>query len=127
MSCRVASRGRKIATFRPRVTRVGSASRASVVQVFFECPDQTQAVNIACMERGLEQFWPSVVSPSQNRRQDRLQGTSMATPKEMDVVRRAYELWQQAGEPSGKDDEFYHQAKKELQEALDKEQQPWPA
>ena len=31
------------------------------------------------------------------------------------------------GEPSGKDDEFYHQAKKELQEALDKEQQPWPA
>jgi hypothetical protein len=28
------------------------------------------------------------------------------------------------GEPSGKDDEFYHQAKKELQEALDKEQQP---
>ena len=42
----------------------------------------------------------------------------MATPKEMDVVRRAYELWQQAGEPSGKDDEFYHQAKKELQEAL---------
>ena len=45
----------------------------------------------------------------------------MATPKEMDVVRRAYELWQQAGEPSGKDDEFYHQAKKELQEALDRE------
>lgn len=48
----------------------------------------------------------------------------MATPKEMDVVRRAYELWQQAGEPSGKDDEFYHQAKKELQEALDREHQP---
>jgi Protein of unknown function (DUF2934) len=45
----------------------------------------------------------------------------MATPKEMDVVRRAYELWQHAGEPSGKDDEFYHQAKKELQEDLDKE------
>ena len=46
-----------------------------------------------------------------------------ATPKEMDVVRRAYELWQQAGEPSNKDEEFYHQAKKELQEALDKETQ----
>jgi hypothetical protein len=42
----------------------------------------------------------------------------------MDVVRRAYELWQQAGEPSGKDDEFYHRAKKELQEALDKENAP---
>ena len=48
----------------------------------------------------------------------------MATPKEMDVVRRAYELWQQAGEPSGKDDGFYHQAMKELQEALDRENQP---
>jgi len=26
--------------------------------------------------------------------------------------------------PLGKDDEFYHQAKKELQEALDRENQP---
>jgi hypothetical protein len=34
---------------------------------------------------------------------------------------------QQAGQPSGKDDEFYHQAKKELQQALDKENQPRPA
>jgi Protein of unknown function (DUF2934) len=50
----------------------------------------------------------------------RFEEKGMATPKEMDVVRRAYELWQQAGEPSGKDEEFYHQAKKELQEALDK-------
>jgi len=46
-----------------------------------------------------------------------------ALPKEMDVVRRAYELWQQAGEPQGKDEEFYHQAKKQLQEALEKENQ----
>ena len=45
----------------------------------------------------------------------------MAEPKEMDVIRRAYELWQQAGQPSGKDEEFYHQAKKELQGALDNE------
>jgi len=72
------------------------------------------------MERGLEQFWPSVVSPSvpKPQRWD-YEGKGMATPKEMDVVRRAYELWQQAGAPSGKDDEFYHQAKKELQEALE--------
>jgi hypothetical protein len=47
----------------------------------------------------------------------------MATPKEMDVIRRAYELWQQAGEPPNKDEEFYHQAKKELHEALDKDNQ----
>ena len=43
----------------------------------------------------------------------------MPAPKEMDVIRRAYELWQQAGRPSNKDDEFHFQAKKELQEALD--------
>jgi hypothetical protein len=50
----------------------------------------------------------------------------MARPKEMDVVRRAYELWQQAGEPPDKDEDFYHQAKKDLQEALDKENQSCP-
>ena len=44
----------------------------------------------------------------------------MAKPKEMDIVRRAYELWQQAGEPQGRDQEFYLQAETELQEALDK-------
>jgi hypothetical protein len=42
----------------------------------------------------------------------------MRKPKEMDVVRRAYELWQQAGEPADRDEEFYHQAKAELQARL---------
>jgi hypothetical protein len=51
----------------------------------------------------------------------------MATPKEIDVVRRAYELWQLAGEPSNKDDEFYHQAKNELQEALDRKNDKGPS
>ena len=39
-------------------------------------------------------------------------------PKEMDVIRRAYQLWQLAGEPYGKDDEFYYQAKQTLQAEL---------
>lgn len=43
----------------------------------------------------------------------------MQKPKEMDVVRRAYELWQKAGEPTGRDEEFYHKAKTELQQQLD--------
>jgi len=64
------------------------------------------------LESGLGQFWPSVVLPSVLKLQRR---------------DGAYELWQQAGQPSGKDDEFYHQAKKELQQALDKEYQPRPA
>lgn len=39
----------------------------------------------------------------------------------MDVVRRAYELWEQEGTPDGRDQEFYYQAEKELQEAASKE------
>jgi hypothetical protein len=35
----------------------------------------------------------------------------------MDIVRRAYELWEQAGKPGGRDQEFYHQAERELQNA----------
>jgi hypothetical protein len=31
----------------------------------------------------------------------------------MEVVRRAYELWQKAGQPEGRDQEFYHQAERE--------------
>jgi hypothetical protein len=38
----------------------------------------------------------------------------MAEPTHMDVVRRAYQLWQQAGQPVGKDQEFYLQAEQEL-------------
>jgi Protein of unknown function (DUF2934) len=38
-------------------------------------------------------------------------------PAGMDIVRRAYELWQQAGEPKGRDQEFYHKAEQELRDA----------
>lgn len=38
----------------------------------------------------------------------------MAQPTEMDIVRRAYELWEQAGKPEGRDQEFYHLAEQEL-------------
>ncbi len=44
----------------------------------------------------------------------------MARPAGIDIVRRAYELWEQAGKPEGRDEEFYLQAERELQEALDK-------
>jgi Protein of unknown function (DUF2934) len=45
----------------------------------------------------------------------------MAKPAEIEIVRRAYVLWQKAGEPKGRDEEFYHQAEKELNEAQDRE------
>jgi hypothetical protein len=41
----------------------------------------------------------------------------MPKPAQIDIVRRAYQLWQQAGEPAGRDQEFYLQAERELQEA----------
>jgi hypothetical protein len=47
----------------------------------------------------------------------------MQKPAEMDIVRRAYELWEQAGEPDGRDQNFYHQAEQELQQA---KEQPSP-
>ncbi len=46
----------------------------------------------------------------------------MARPAGIDIVRRAYNLWEQAGKPEGRDQEFYLQAERELQEALDKEE-----
>jgi hypothetical protein len=35
----------------------------------------------------------------------------------MDIVRRGFGLWEQAEKPDGRDQEFYHQAERELQKA----------
>ena len=43
----------------------------------------------------------------------------MGKPPMIEIVRRAYELWEQAGKPDGKDQEFYHQAERELTEAAE--------
>lgn len=39
----------------------------------------------------------------------------MENPTKEQIIHRAYELWEQAGKPDGRDDEFYHQAEQELQ------------
>jgi hypothetical protein len=39
----------------------------------------------------------------------------MKKPTRIEVVRRAYELWQKAGQPEGRDQEFYYQAERELE------------
>jgi hypothetical protein len=41
----------------------------------------------------------------------------MQSPAAIDIVRRAYKLWEQAGKPDGRDQEFYHQAEQELRKA----------
>jgi hypothetical protein len=38
----------------------------------------------------------------------------MDKPPEIEIVRRAYQLWQEAGESAGRDQEFYHLAEQEL-------------
>jgi hypothetical protein len=39
----------------------------------------------------------------------------------MDIVRRAYELWEQAGKPDGRDQDFYLEAERELTEKMEQE------
>jgi hypothetical protein len=46
-----------------------------------------------------------------------LRKPAMENPTEMQIVRRAYELWEQAGKPEGRDQEFYHLAEQELRDA----------
>lgn len=41
----------------------------------------------------------------------------MEQPTKEQIIRRAYELWEQAGKPEGRDDEFYHLAEQELRNA----------
>jgi Protein of unknown function (DUF2934) len=41
----------------------------------------------------------------------------MENPTQIQIVRRAYELWEQAGKPDGRDEEFYHLAEQELRDA----------
>ena len=45
----------------------------------------------------------------------------MRRPPEIDIVRKAYELWELSGKPEGRDQEFYLQALQELQAAVDDE------
>ena len=40
----------------------------------------------------------------------------MKEPTKEQITNRAYELWEQAGKPEGRDEEFYLQAEQELQE-----------
>jgi hypothetical protein len=45
----------------------------------------------------------------------------MENPTREQIIHRAYELWEKNGKPEGRDQEFYHQAEKELKEAPPRE------
>ena len=40
--------------------------------------------------------------------------TQLSAPTEQDIRERAHRLWEQAGRPEGRDDEFWHAAEQEL-------------
>jgi hypothetical protein len=48
----------------------------------------------------------------------------MAYPTDEQIRIRAHELWEQAGKPEGRDNEFWHLAERDLQE---KPEHPEPA
>jgi hypothetical protein len=41
----------------------------------------------------------------------------MQNPAQIEIVRRAHQLWQEAGEPEGRDQEFYYLAEQQLRDA----------
>jgi hypothetical protein len=45
----------------------------------------------------------------------------MAEPTQQQITVRAYELWERAGKPQGRDEEFYHEAEKELNDGFGRE------
>lgn len=42
--------------------------------------------------------------------------SAIKTPSEHQIRERAFTLWQQAGEPEGNHEHFWHEAKRELEE-----------
>jgi Protein of unknown function (DUF2934) len=48
----------------------------------------------------------------------------MKKPAVIKVVRRAYQLWEKAGRPEGRDQEFYHQAERELEAEPENDETP---
>ena len=42
----------------------------------------------------------------------------LTIPTQKDIERRAYQLWEEAGQPQGKDQEFYLEAERKLKEEL---------
>ena len=45
--------------------------------------------------------------------------TMMSEPSNAEIQQRAHQLWEQAGRPEGRDEEFWYQAERELREMED--------
>jgi Protein of unknown function (DUF2934) len=40
----------------------------------------------------------------------------VSEPRDEQILNRAYKIWEDNGKPGGREDEFYHQAERELRE-----------
>jgi hypothetical protein len=45
----------------------------------------------------------------------------MSEPRDEQILNRAYKIWEANGKPDGREDEFYHQAERELRNEASKE------
>jgi hypothetical protein len=67
------------------------------------------------------QFWPGAVplSPPIVRAGLRFSSKGIAVPDSSSIALRAYELWDEAGRPEGRADEFWFQAEEEFRQLLE--------
>jgi len=72
--------------------------------------------------RAIRIYSPHTIGPPHSAESKRT--STMKKPARMEVVRRAYELWEKAGKPEGRDQEFYHQAERELEEKSEDPETP---
>jgi Protein of unknown function (DUF2934) len=55
-----------------------------------------------------------VSTPSRHKRGAHVGETFMAKPSEKEIAARAYKLWEQNGQPEGREEEFWRLAEQEL-------------
>ena len=77
-------------------------------------PEQAEQVRIDLRER--QSARPSRKFVFSKTAVLKTESIQMAKPTEEQIRVRAHELWEQAGKPEGREDEFWHQAEKELTE-----------
>jgi hypothetical protein len=87
----------------------GGTERSSALRTFL--PEQRTEPFISFLEAANDRHTPAI------RTAVLWEGRDMENLTREQIIHRAYELWEQAGKPDGRDQEFYHQAEQELRNA----------
>lgn len=77
-----------------------------------ECCRQAET----CLDYPNRQMWLSLADDWIKMAQEVERRTGMENPHRAEIIKLANELWEQAGSPEGRAEEFYHQAEQELRE-----------